>query len=361
VAFRIDLDETLRPARLVGFVAELQGASANLTWELADVAAVTDTGVRPVALDDLTWHMTKAGAKQLRMVANGQTLTGWAGPEMMGGFRSIAGRVTMVPKLDGPARVSAFVTPGVLRALRAEVGDTVRFGLRGSRIELELAGTIAGLPAAAEADGILIDLPSLGATLLSDYGLVQRPQEWWVAVDPDRYDLAAQEAAALTGIRVLDRRAVARAAGQEPYGAGARAALWGAAGGALLLALVGIVIDVRATARRRVGEFAVLRTLGAGSGLLSRALLAEQAVLASLGVVSGLLVGIGVAATMAPLVILTPAAGRPEPPPLISVPWLPVGATAAGLFATSLLIAALVAASMRQRLVATQLRIGEDR
>ena len=105
----------------------------------------------------------------------------------------------------------------------------------------------------------------------------------------------------------------------------------------------------------------MLRTLGAGSGLLSRALLTEQAVLAGLGVVSGLLVGIGVAATMAPLVILTPSAGRPEPSPLISVPWLLVGATAVGLFAVSMVLVALVAASMRQRLVATQLRIGEDR
>ena len=221
--------------------------------------------------------------------------------------------------------MQAFVTPGVLAALKADVGDTVRFGLRGSRIELTIAGTVDAIPAARPARRHPDRPAEPGAALLSDYGLIQRPQEWWVSVDPDRYDTGR------AGGGRADRHPRARpprrrrAAGQEPYGAGARAALWGAAGGALLLALVGIAIDVRATARRRVGEFAVLRTLGAGSGLLSRALLAEQAVLAGLGVVSGLLVGIGVAATMAPLVILTPSAGRPEPAPLISMPWLPVG------------------------------------
>jgi hypothetical protein len=360
-AFTIELSDELRPGRIVAFVAELLGASVNLTWSLTELAAVSDATTQPVALEGLTWRMTKAGVEPLSMAANGSTLTGWAGPEMMGGFRASAGRVTIAPALTGPSQLLAFVTPGVLTALKAEVGETVRFGLRGSRIQLRIAGIVDALPAATEPDGILVDLPSLGATLLSDYGLIQRPQEWWVGVEPDGYDVAVREAAALNGIRVLDRRAVAEEAGQEPYGLGARVALWGAAGGALLLALVGIAIDVRATARRRVGEFAVLRTLGAGSGLLSRALLAEQSVLAGLGVLSGLLVGIGVAATMAPLVILTPSADRPEPAPLISVPWLFVGATAVGLFALSLFLAALVAASMRQRLVATQLRIGEDR
>jgi hypothetical protein len=359
LTFDIELGEDLRPGRIVAFVAEAQGPAVKLTWGLTGLAGLSAAGPQPVALDGLTWRMTKAGGEPIGVRASGPSLIGAAGPDAMGGAGS--DRVTIAPQRSGPSLARAFVTPGVLAALRAEVGDIMQFGLRGSRLQLTIAGTIEALPSASEPDGVLIDLPSLGAVMLSDHGLLQRPQEWWVAVEPDGYDAAVRGVAALTGIRVLDRQAVAESAGQEPYGAGARVALWGAAGGALLLAFVGIAIDVRATARRRVGEFAVLRTLGAGSGLLSRALLAEQAVLAGLGVISGLVVGIGVAAMMAPLVILTPSAGRPEPEPLISVPWLLVGPTAAALFAVSLLLAALVAASMRQRLVATQLRMGEDR
>jgi ABC-type antimicrobial peptide transport system permease subunit len=128
----------------------------------------------------------------------------------------------------------------------------------------------------------------------------------------------------------------------------------------LLLALIGIGVDVRATARRRVGEFAVLQTMGAGSRLLARSVLAEQTFLAGLGVIVGLVVGVGVAATMAPLVILTPWADRPEPVPLLSVPWLPVLATGIALFAAAMVLSGLVAATLGRRLAVARLRIGDE-
>jgi ABC-type antimicrobial peptide transport system permease subunit len=141
---------------------------------------------------------------------------------------------------------------------------------------------------------------------------------------------------------------------------GARAALFATALGAILLAGVGVGVDVRATARRRVNELAVLHTLGAGPRLLARSLIAEQGFLAGIGVLVGVLVGIGVAATMAPLVILTPSAARPVPAPLLEVAWLPVAATAAGLLLLALALSGLIATTMRQRLAAAQLRIGAD-
>jgi ABC-type antimicrobial peptide transport system permease subunit len=105
---------------------------------------------------------------------------------------------------------------------------------------------------------------------------------------------------------------------------------------------------------------AVLHTLGASPRLLGRSLVAEQTFLAGVGVLVGLVVGIGVAATMAPLVILTPAAGRPVPEPLLTVEWSPVGTTAAGLLLLTLVLSATVALAARQRLIAAQLRIGAD-
>ncbi|WP_238452412.1 FtsX-like permease family protein, partial [Micromonospora sp. 4G55] len=104
--------------------------------------------------------------------------------------------------------------------------------------------------------------------------------------------------------------AAAAEAARDPYWRGARTAARRRLG-SVLLALVGLAVDVWATARHRLGEFAVLHTLGAGPPLLARALLAEQTFLAGIGVAVGLLVGAGVGATMAPLVILTPSAGGP--------------------------------------------------
>jgi hypothetical protein len=361
LTFDVELPESLRPAKVVGFVAEILGYGYSITWKITGLGAVAAGGtVTPVDVDNLTWRMTRPGIRPLNVAAVGDTLEAMAGPGVLTAFSTAALRLTVVPVREATV-LKGYATPGVLAALKAEVGDEIRVALRGAPLQVEIIGTIGGIPGASSPDGILLDLPTLSSVLLSDFGTVQRAQEWWVSVDPAHSVAAARDAAALPGVRVLDRRALAEDAGQEPYGAGARAALWAAAGGAVLLALVGIAVDVRATARRRLGEFAVLRTLGAGSGLLSRALLTEQAVLAGLGVVSGLLVGIGVAATMAPLVILTPSAGRPEPAALISVPWLPVSGAAVGLLGVSLVLAALVALSMRQRLVATQLRIGEDR
>ena len=136
--------------------------------------------------------------------------------------------------------------------------------------------------------------------------------EWWVGADDA--NAAAQAASALPGVTVLNREAAIEAAADDPYWRGSRTGMLAAALGAVLLALVGLMVDVWATARRRLGEFAVLHTLGATPRLMARALLAEQTFLAGIGVGVGLLLGTAVGATMAPLVILTPAAGRPITP-----------------------------------------------
>jgi ABC-type antimicrobial peptide transport system permease subunit len=86
----------------------------------------------------------------------------------------------------------------------------------------------------------------------------------------------------------------------------------------------------------------------------------EQGFLAGLGIGVGIAVGLGVAATMAPLVILTPSAARPDPEPLLHLDWRPVAGTAAGLLLLAMGMAAMIATSMRQRLIAARLRVGAD-
>jgi ABC-type antimicrobial peptide transport system permease subunit len=120
-------------------------------------------------------------------------------------------------------------------------------------------------------------------------------------------------------------------------------------------------VDVQATARRRVTELAVLHTLGAGSRLLARSLMIEQMFLSVIGVLVGLAVGIGVAATMAPLLILTPAGSRPVPAPLLEIDWIRVTGTGGVLLVLAVGLSGLVAVTLRRRLTAAQLRIGEDR
>jgi cell division protein FtsX len=217
------------------------------------------------------------------------------------------------------------------------------------------------LPGELNQAALLVDMPSLATHLQQQGWRAPVIAEWWLQTDPARHAETAAAAGPLPNLLTLDRHALALHAADDPFGAGARIALFIAALGAIGLALVGVAVDVRATARRRVAELAVLNTLGATPRLLARALMIEQAFLAGLGVAVGLLVGLLVAGTTGPLVILTPSASRPVPPALTTTDWLPVLGTAVVLLAITLVMAGLVATTMRQRLAAAQLRIGADR
>lgn len=249
--------------------------------------------------------------------------------------------------------IPAIASTKALDVLHKKVGDKVRLPLNNSTVTVSLLHSVPSLPGTDGAPAILLDLESLPKSV-GGYEVL----EWWLKTDPEHHSDAAAAARQLPNMRVHDRVSVAAQAGHDPYGVGARLALFIAAFGAIALALVGVAVDVRATARRRLGELAVLHTLGATPRLLARALVTEQGFLAGLGVTVGLTVGFAVAVTMAPLVILTPTAARPDPVPVMEIEWLPVLGTATGLLLVAMTMAGMVAMTMRRRLTAAQLRIG---
>jgi hypothetical protein len=258
------------------------------------------------------------------------------------------------------APVPAALTPEVIRALSLPVGETGSLQLPGGPLPIRVVGVLTAVPGSGEAGAaVLLDLPSAASQQLRATGVTHPATEWWLGTGPGS-GTAAAAAARLPGVTVLDRVAVAHASERDPYWRGARTGLLAAAGGAVLLAVVGLGVDVWATGRRRLGELAVLHTLGATPRLLARSLLAEQAFLAGIGVVVGLVVGGAVSATMAPLVILTPAAGRPVPDPVFELPARPVAAIAAGLLAVAMALGGLAATAIRRRVTVAQLRIGGD-
>ncbi|SCL22293.1 FtsX-like permease family protein [Micromonospora rhizosphaerae] len=268
-------------------------------------------------------------------------------------------RFAVVPAGDNRP-VPALMTPGVRKALSLRDGDTVTLSLSGVSLAVTLVGEVAAVPATT-GEGVLVDLPAATDWLVRDQGTVRPVQEWWLSTDDGGYPAAARAAAALPGTTMLDRRELAERAAGDPYWRGARTGLLAAAIGSVLLALVGLMVDVWATVRHRLGEFAVLHTLGASPRLLARALLAEQTFLAGIGVGVGLLLGAVVGVTMAPLVILTPSASRPVPEAAFVLPWGPIGLTALGLLLAALAFSAFIALGIRQRVAAAQLRIGGDR
>ncbi|BCJ46504.1 hypothetical protein GCM10010168_61430 [Actinoplanes ianthinogenes] len=242
--------------------------------------------------------------------------------------------------------VPIVVTAGVKDAL----GKVTFLNLGTGGVPVKVVAVVSRVPGTAGGPAILADRAALDARLFG-FGVVHDTSEWWLSG-------TAPDLTGLPGLRVLDRRALATTG--DAYGTAARIALFGAALGAMLLAAAGIAADARATARHRSVELAVLHTLGAGPRLLARSLVVEQALLAGLGALAGLGVGLLVATTMAPLLVLTPAAGRPVPDALLQILWGRTLGSAAVLVAIALAVSATTALSATRRLPATRLRLGED-
>ncbi|MGX4655830.1 FtsX-like permease family protein [Micromonospora sp. SCSIO 07396] len=363
VGFRVDLP-AVAGLRLAGFEAD-GGDVAGTAYALkvrdlrtvgpdARSTTFTPTGRWRVAAAESTGNSTAT--------ADGAGLTATHPVGFLDGGRYAyqpASRFAVVP--DGPdTAVPALMTPAVRAALNVRPGETVQLTLSGVSLPVRLLGEVTALPATA-GDGVLLDLPAATDWLIRNSGTVRPVPEWWLRTDPAAHAEASRAAAALPGTTLLDRRQAAAVAADDPYWQGARTGLLAAALGSVLLALVGLVVDVWATARHRIGEFSVLHTLGASPRLLARALLAEQTFLAGIGVGVGLLLGAVVGATMAPLVILTPAAGRPVPAPAFALAWAPIGWTVAGLLLAALAGSAAMATGLRQRVAAARLRTGGDR
>ncbi|MET7469636.1 FtsX-like permease family protein [Micromonospora sp. NPDC005686] len=359
VPFRVPLPDA-GVLRLAGFEADggdVAGTAYRL--EVADLRLVDGAGTaRPARLGQ-DWRATNGVPGAELSVA--VTDTGLTAENVVvvrpGGRFAVqdSSRFAVVPTADHHP-VAAVMTPRVREALSMRPGETVTLSLLGHPLPVVLVGEVDAVPSAPGA-GVLLDLPAATDWLVRDSGTVRPVQEWWLSAD----DGGRRAAGNLAGVTVLDRRQTADRAAADPYWQGARTGLLVAALGAALLALVGLLVDVRAAARRRLGEFAVLHTLGATPRLLARALLAEQIFLAGIGVGVGLVLGAVVGATMAPLTVLTPSAGRPVPEAAFVLPWLPVGATTAGLLLAALAFSAFIAFGIRQRVAAAQLRIGGER
>ncbi|MGK5739136.1 FtsX-like permease family protein [Micromonospora sp. URMC 103] len=365
VPFTVELpDSGGVPLRLAGFEADggpLEGLVYRLTVEDLRVVGA-DGAARPAGLSGSWAVVAPEDYPTAPAKVNPTGISGDKLARMTSGsryFTAPPSRFTVVPAAEN-APVPALMTPRVREALSLKVGETVKLALSGASVPVRLVGEVDAVPATA-GEGVLLDLPAAVDWLVRASGTIRPTSEWWVDTTAAGHADAARAVTELAGVTVLDRRAAARTAAEDPYWRGARVGLLAAALGSVLLALVGLMVDVWATGRHRLTEFAVLHTLGATPRLLARALLAEQTFLAGIGVGVGLLLGAAVGATMAPLVILTPAAGRPVPEAAFALPWAPIGTTALGLLVAALGASAFMASGLRQRVAAAQLRIGGER
>ncbi len=337
-----------------------------LTWTVRDLATATGSG-RRTALDlPQTWRLDHHSAERPVTMANPTV-------RIDGDRLTVTHQVRVDPRWETwlylpqsfrfdllrPVRMdkplSALVTPQVLADIGGRTGSRFTLPLSGGDVTAQVAGVIKAVPGVDSTRALVVDLDAATTRTYLLSGATPRPTEWRITTDRARHHLAVRRLSGISRTDLVDRHAVIR----EPLGSGARLTLFPAALAAALLAALGAAVDLRATARDRSPELAVLHTLGSGPTTLVRALVTEQGLLAGLGVLTGLATGALVAWTMAPLVVLAPDATRPVPDPELVVDPVTVGVPVLGLLLVVLTLTATVTAGVRQNL--TVLVLGQDR
>ncbi|WP_347269155.1 FtsX-like permease family protein, partial [Streptomyces sp. CB01881] len=149
------------------------------------------------------------------------------------------------------------------------------------------------------------------------------PAEWWLPATGPRDPVPAAAAAKLRaepgGQQLLLNDEMADQLLADPLSAAPQSALAAIALVSTVLAAIGFAAASAASARERAGEFTVLLALGAPRRWLVRTVAAEQGVLVGLASLVGLGLGTLTVHLVVPLVVLTPAARRPEPEVLVGL------------------------------------------
>ncbi|MFE5488468.1 FtsX-like permease family protein [Streptomyces virginiae] len=282
-----------------------------------------------------------------------------------GGFGTERGVTTVLfpaPAAPAAAAVPAVATTGYLRSVGASVGDTVPVPIDGATVPMRITAAVDALPVAGRT-AIAADLRALGRFLVESSGRQPpAPTEWWLpatsAADPVPARAAAELRAGVRTERVQLREEITDRLLDDPLSAGPQSALAALAVACAVLAAIGFATSTAAERRVRGREFSVLLALGTPRRSLALAAAAEGGVLIVIGTAVGTGLGVALVHLMAPLVVLTPSAGRPFPPVRVDMSSWQILLTAAAIAAVPLLSA--VFSGPRGRDIAARLRPVED-
>ncbi|MBC3842392.1 ABC transporter permease [Streptacidiphilus sp. 4-A2] len=198
------------------------------------------------------------------------------------------GSIVPVPTGSGAVdvRIVASVTaiPGT--------GSAAEQGIDGSTL---VQGSGYGSSDPSEYGGaLLVDLGSYNRRAAVEQSPALAPSEWWLSVGsaPGTAARVLAELGARSDVEAAFGRAqTAATLKADPLGTGPEAALLAAVALAVVLAAVGFSADAAGAVRRRAGETAVLRALGAPTGTVARSTAVQLGLPALIGTGIGLLLG----------------------------------------------------------------------
>jgi len=253
--------------------------------------------------------------------------------------------------------LNAVASPSFLESFSVSVGDDVPVSIAGGSFDVRIAGTARYFPTLDpnRAPFLLTDLDALAdrANLGHLVGDVQWNEFWIRLADagegeaagtapgtPVISDAALAEALAWSRVSfggIVDRGSMLADAEADPLvTAGWRALLTMAFVTVLVVSAIGFLVHARVSFKARLGEFALLRTIGLSMRQLLALALLEQVLVIGLAIGLGIFMGTRLGATIMPYLASSGEGVRSVPPMLTEVDW-------AGFCATFGLVAAVFA------------------
>jgi hypothetical protein len=221
------------------------------------------------------------------------------------------------PTDDRPPPVA--VTPA-LATLAGGVGKRLPLTIGGETVSVQVAAVVERIPG-THGDAVVADLGALRTAIDAQAPGAARVSELWLDIDEGAEDrvVGALSRRPFAALETTSRAAVEANARRDPLGHGTLLALAAAALVSLLLAVVGLVLAIRADLRDDRGDLADLEAQGATPGLLRRVVSTRAALVAGLGAAVGALAGAALALLVTRVVSVTARGDLPEPPLVTSV------------------------------------------
>ena len=226
----------------------------------------------------------------------------------------VAGQVSLSAPVAVPAAVPAIATRAFDSQNSTHVGSIVQTTVSGVTVPAKIVAVANAFPTIS-GPGLVMDLPTLEAFLVS-HGTDPVPvTQWWLSTDGGQ--VPASLARALPpGATITDSAALAAATVGDPLSAAPQQALLAMAVAAALLAIAGFWVSIAANVRQRRAENALLAALGVNQRSAAAQLFLEKLLLSVPAAALGLILGTVVARLLVPAVTLSPTAQIPVPPPV---------------------------------------------
>lgn len=313
IPIRADLPESASSWWLVAIDYRVRADGGWVDLHLENMEATAANGTQSVALDTREWSGIQGVGFSFGMTPSSDGVTLGLGGD---GGRLNYMRVMYVGAnapgagaffVDGPAPISILVTQGFADAYDLAVEDTfdLRFAGSGLVVKTFVAAIVPVLPGIPSPNPAVADLNQLNDYLLRASPVVPRANQVWLGAKGDvPIDAAALASALPVGATVV----TPANATDNSFAAPAEIALWVAAIGCLLLAVISLGAVALTVSRARRGEVVVLRAVGISARQQSRSRLGELTaiILVSIlfGAIGGLLVSALTAANLARSAIL---------------------------------------------------------